>query len=69
MVIAFDRWKGAGFGEGDKPDFWVTEREAFGTATDVPFTCADRATVDAVYAAAIAAGDQVTLGTSIRGAP
>ena len=56
VVMAFDEWKGAGFGESDKPEFWVTERAPVGTGTHVAFTCADRATVDAVYAAAIDGG-------------
>jgi catechol 2,3-dioxygenase-like lactoylglutathione lyase family enzyme len=56
VVMAFDEWKGAGFGESEKPVFWVTEREPTGTGTHVAFTCADRATVDAAYAAAIGAG-------------
>jgi catechol 2,3-dioxygenase-like lactoylglutathione lyase family enzyme len=56
VVMAFDEWKGAGFGPGDKPEFWVTEREPVGAGTHVAFNCADRETVDAVYAAAIEAG-------------
>jgi len=35
VVMAFDEWKAAGFGEGDKPDFWITEREPYGTGTHV----------------------------------
>jgi len=56
VVMAFDEWKGAGFGPSDKPEFWVTQREPVGTGTHVAFTCSDRAAVDAVYAAAIGAG-------------
>jgi catechol 2,3-dioxygenase-like lactoylglutathione lyase family enzyme len=56
VVMAFDEWKGAGFGPSDKPEFWVTEREPVGTGTHVAFTCSDRAAVEAWYAAAIGAG-------------
>jgi catechol 2,3-dioxygenase-like lactoylglutathione lyase family enzyme len=56
VVMAYDEWKAAGFGQSDKPEFWVNEREPVGTGTHVAFVCADRATVDAVHAAAIDAG-------------
>jgi len=56
VVMASDERKGAGFGQDRKPDFWVSEREPVGTGTHVAFSCAERATVDAVYAAAIDAG-------------
>jgi len=56
VVMAFDDHNAAGFGPADKPEFWVAQREPFGTGTHVAFACPDRATVDAVYAAAIAAG-------------
>jgi catechol 2,3-dioxygenase-like lactoylglutathione lyase family enzyme len=56
VVLAFDEWKAAGFGTGDRPEFWLSEREPFGTGTHVAFTCPDRATVDAVHEAALAAG-------------
>jgi catechol 2,3-dioxygenase-like lactoylglutathione lyase family enzyme len=56
VVMAFDEWKAIGFGQSDKPEFWVHEREPVGTGTHVAFTCGDRATVDAVYAAAVGAG-------------
>ena len=56
VVMAFDQWKAAGFGTADKPDFWVTEREPYGTGTHIAFTADDRAAVDAFHAAALAAG-------------
>jgi catechol 2,3-dioxygenase-like lactoylglutathione lyase family enzyme len=56
VVMASDERKGAGFGQDRKPEFWVSEREPVGTGTHVAFSCAERATVDAVYAAAIDAG-------------
>jgi len=56
VVMAFDEWKAAGFGTDDKPEFWISQREPFGTGTHVAFRCGDRATVDAVYEAARAAG-------------
>ena len=56
VVMAFDEWKAAGFGTADKPDFWITEREPYGTGTHIAFTASDRAIVDAFYAAALEAG-------------
>ena len=56
VVLAFDEWKTAGFGTADKPEFWISEREPFGTGTHVAFTCGDRATVDAFHKAALDAG-------------
>ena len=56
VVMAFEEWKAAGFGTGDKPDFWITEREPYGTGTHIAFAAPDRATVDAFYAAALEAG-------------
>jgi catechol 2,3-dioxygenase-like lactoylglutathione lyase family enzyme len=56
VVMAFDEHKAVGFGTGDKPEFWVAQREPYGTGTHVAFTCGDRATVDAFYAAAVGAG-------------
>lgn len=44
----------AGLGEGGKPDFWLSPGEP--KPTHIAFRSPDRATVDAFYAAAIAAG-------------
>jgi catechol 2,3-dioxygenase-like lactoylglutathione lyase family enzyme len=55
VVMAFDEWKACGFGTDDKPTFWISEREPFGTGTHVAFA-ADHATIDAFFAAAVAAG-------------
>jgi catechol 2,3-dioxygenase-like lactoylglutathione lyase family enzyme len=56
VVMAFDEWKAAGFGEADKPDFWISEREPYGTGTHVAFAAAERSIVDAFHEAALAAG-------------
>jgi catechol 2,3-dioxygenase-like lactoylglutathione lyase family enzyme len=56
VVMAFDEWKAAGLGTDDKPEFWISEREPYGTGTHVAFTCSDRATVDAFHDAALDAG-------------
>jgi catechol 2,3-dioxygenase-like lactoylglutathione lyase family enzyme len=56
VVMDFEQWKAAGFGIDGKPEFWVSEREPFGTGTHVAFVCDDRSTVDAFHAAALAAG-------------
>ena len=47
-----------GFGAEQKPDFWLDERGAPGAPIHVAIASADRATVDAFYEAAIAAGGQ-----------
>jgi catechol 2,3-dioxygenase-like lactoylglutathione lyase family enzyme len=49
----------AGFGTPEKPDFWIAatrEGEVVGASAHVAFASPDRATVDAFYRAAIAAG-------------
>jgi len=56
VVMASDEWRAAGFGTSEKPEFWVSQREPYGTGTHVAFHCEDRATVDAFHAAALAAG-------------
>lgn len=45
----------AGFGANEKPDFWISPG-ASPTETHIAFSAADRATVDAFYQAALAAG-------------
>jgi catechol 2,3-dioxygenase-like lactoylglutathione lyase family enzyme len=46
----------AGFGEGGKPDFWVTNGEPNKPPLHIAFRVKSRDIVDAFYAAAIAAG-------------
>jgi len=46
----------AGFGDSRKPDFWIGVNAEMRAPTHVAFTSPDRATVDAFYRAAIAAG-------------
>ena len=46
---------GVGFGQSAKPDFWIRQG-APGAAVHVAFASEDRATVDAFYEGAIAAG-------------
>ena len=45
-----------GFGKDMMPFFWIGDRERVGEGTHVAFTAPDRASVDAFYAAAVAAG-------------
>ncbi|UFZ07055.1 VOC family protein [Bradyrhizobium ontarionense] len=45
----------AGFGDG-RPDFWIGTGKTAASSTHVAFHAKDRATVDAFYQAAIAAG-------------
>ena len=66
VVMAFDDWKAAGFGRAEKPDFWISEREPYGTGTHVAFVADDRATVDAFHAAALAAGGEDNGAPGIR---
>ena len=56
VVIAFDEYSACGFGQEEKPVFWVAEREPLGTGTHVAFMSPDRATVAAFHAAALEAG-------------
>src|SRR5262249_23946529 len=46
----------AGFGIDGKPDFWIGGEGGLNRAVHVAFTAKDRATVDAFYRAALAAG-------------
>lgn len=46
----------AGFGEAPKPDFWISQGAANKPPIHVAFRVASRATVDAFYNAALAAG-------------
>lgn len=48
--------RAAGFGRGGKPDIWIGEEGGLGGELHVAVTADDRATVDAFYHAAIAAG-------------
>jgi len=66
VVMAFDEWKAAGFGTADKPEFWVAQREPYGTGTHVAFAAPDHATVDAFHAAALAAGGRDNGAPGIR---
>jgi catechol 2,3-dioxygenase-like lactoylglutathione lyase family enzyme len=66
VVMAFDEWKAAGFGTAEKPEFWISEREPYGTGTHVAFVADDRATVDAFHAAALAAGGEDNGAPGIR---
>ena len=45
-----------GFGTNGKPEFWIVQREPFGTGTHVAFTVADRGAVHAFHEAALDAG-------------
>jgi len=46
----------AGFGAGGKPDFWIGGEGGLNKPVHVAILAKDRATVDAFYAAALAAG-------------
>jgi len=46
----------AGFGDSDKPYFWIVKRDPVTPSAHVAFACPDRATVDAFHAAALTAG-------------
>jgi len=49
-------YAGAGYGSAGRPFFWIGDRGGPTSGCHVAFTAQDRATVDAFYAAAIAAG-------------
>ena len=54
------------FGTEGKPEFWIVQREPFGTGTHVAFVCEDRATVDAFHDAALEAGGSDNGGPGLR---
>ncbi|WP_026783423.1 VOC family protein [Pleomorphomonas koreensis] len=58
----------AGYGSDGKPDFWVASGRPAGEITHfhVAFVASDRATVDAFYAAAMAAGGRDNGGPGLR---
>jgi catechol 2,3-dioxygenase-like lactoylglutathione lyase family enzyme len=53
--LAFEAGEFLGFAKGEKPSFGVVRRDPVGGG-HVAFACDDRATVDAFYEAAVAAG-------------
>ena len=55
----------AGFGRLGKPDFWIAQGE-IGQAIHIAFAAEDRATVDAFYEAAMAAGGRDNGGPGLR---
>jgi catechol 2,3-dioxygenase-like lactoylglutathione lyase family enzyme len=56
VAMAFEEHRACAFGTSEKPEFWVAQREPYGTGTHLAFTVGDRASVDAFHAAALAAG-------------
>ena len=66
VAMAFDEWNAVGFGTADKPEFWFSQREPYGTGTHVAFAAPDHATVDAFHAAALAAGGRDNGAPGIR---
>jgi catechol 2,3-dioxygenase-like lactoylglutathione lyase family enzyme len=48
--------RGVGYGRAGKPAFWIGEGGPNAAGTHIAFAAADRASVDAFYAAALAAG-------------
>lgn len=48
--------RATGYGRAGKPAFWISEGGANAAGTHIAFAAADRASVDAFYAAALAAG-------------
>lgn len=56
----------AGFGTGGKPDFWIGGEGGLDHPLHVAILAKDRATVDAFYAAALAAGGKDNGAPGIR---
>lgn len=57
----------AGLGEAGKPDFWIGQTQVeVGPSQHIAFASRDRATVDAFYRAAIAAGGKDNGAPGIR---
>lgn len=58
--------RAAGFGAGGKPDFWIGGEGALNKPVHVALLAKDRATVDAFYKAAMAAGGRDNGAPGIR---
>ena len=56
----------AGFGANGKPDFWIGGEAGLNRTIHIAFAAKDRATVDAFYRAAIAAGGKDNGGSGLR---
>ena len=56
----------AGFGAGGKPDFWIGGEGGLNQCVHIAFATRDRASVDAFYRAAIAAGGRDNGGPGVR---
>jgi catechol 2,3-dioxygenase-like lactoylglutathione lyase family enzyme len=65
LINASEGRHSAAFGT-DELEFIINQREPFGTGTHVAFTAADRPTVDAFHAAALAAGGRDNGAPGIR---
>ncbi|MCA6111771.1 VOC family protein [Bradyrhizobium cenepequi] len=59
-------YRAAGFGAGGKPDFWIGGEGGLEKPLHVAIVAKDRATVDAFYKAAIAAGGRDNGAPGIR---
>jgi catechol 2,3-dioxygenase-like lactoylglutathione lyase family enzyme len=59
-------WEGAGFGEPDKPDFWIGTGQPNVPPLHVAFRAASRAVVDEFHRAALAAGGRDNGGPGVR---
>jgi catechol 2,3-dioxygenase-like lactoylglutathione lyase family enzyme len=66
VAMDMSQYNAVAFGTDEKPAFWVCEREPYGTGTHVAFVADDRETVDAVHAAALAAGGSDNGAPGIR---
>ena len=65
-TVVMDFGEGAGFGVLEKPDFFVKQGEAVQPTVHIAFMTRDRATVDAFYEAAMAAGAKDNGGPGLR---
>ena len=66
MLLEIPGGAGLGFGEPPKPDFWLIQGEPNTPRLHVAFRANDRATVDAFYRAALAAGGRDNGGPGVR---
>lgn len=56
----------AGYGEPDKPDFWISQGTPAKSSTHIAFNAANREMVDAFYKAAVEAGGKDNGGPGLR---
>ena len=66
VVMGGPDWEGEGYGEDDKPVFWIMRRDPVGSGAHIAFHAPSRDLVDAFHAAALEAGGTDNGGPGVR---